>query len=43
MHSQYTTDTRCLESTKYQCNFENEFEKNAGLTDPEIIAFFDNY
>ncbi|MCH2242898.1 MAG: DUF2235 domain-containing protein, partial [Aquabacterium sp.] len=23
--------------------YENEFEKNAGLTDPEIIAFFDNY
>ncbi|MFZ5521317.1 MAG: phospholipase effector Tle1 domain-containing protein [Pseudomonadota bacterium] len=23
--------------------YENEFEKNAGLTDPDIIAFFDNY
>lgn len=23
--------------------YDNEFEKNAGLTDPDIIAFFDNY
>jgi hypothetical protein len=23
--------------------YENEFEKNAGLTDPDVIAFFDSY
>lgn len=23
--------------------YDNEFERNAGLTDPDIIAFFDNY